>query len=89
MELVKTANKCHFERKMLTDLALQMKVEFFDSTLLNSDRIIRFPFLWSWFSYRRLSKSDAKAIIRNMQQLGLVEIVPFHGIKLKVGNYGK
>lgn len=44
---------------------------------------IKFPILYSWFSYKKLSKNYARLVISQWIRMGLIERIKFHGIKLK------
>jgi Mn-dependent DtxR family transcriptional regulator len=46
--------------------------------------IIRFPDVFLAFSWQlRLKKRESKALLRELEDLGLIEVIPFHGIRLR------
>ena len=52
------------------------------------EQIIRFPELFSRIcTIFCITKEEAWAVLRSTEEKGLIEIVPFHGIKIKAMEY--
>jgi len=50
---------------------------------LPPERIIRFPIVFSWFSFYRYTKKEAWHILKKLQGQNLIEIRKFKGVILK------
>lgn len=44
---------------------------------------IPFAYIWSFFSFYKINKKDAKKVVRIWVELGLCDYVRFRGIKIK------
>ncbi|MEM3609895.1 MAG: hypothetical protein QW076_03250 [Candidatus Anstonellales archaeon] len=51
-----------------------------------SNKIIPFPVVYSWFSFRKINKQVAKNIIKIWQDLGFCSWIPYHGVKVNEKN---
>ncbi|MEM0476509.1 MAG: hypothetical protein QW367_02625 [Candidatus Aenigmatarchaeota archaeon] len=52
------------------------------------ERVIPFSYVWSFFSYYKIGKKDAKEIIKIWETLGLCKIHRFHGIRILKNKHG-
>lgn len=43
---------------------------------------IEFSFIYQWFSYRRISKKEARSILKEWVRMNLCKLSRYHGIKL-------
>jgi hypothetical protein len=79
------ANKV--EENFVNFLFERFKDNFSNSNFvkLNSEKIIKFPLVFYWFRTFKFTKNEAKWVISKWVEAGLVERVPFHGIKIKEG----
>lgn len=76
------------------DLNIPKEVEYFARSLflklcestrreyLIFEKVIPFSFIWSFFSFYRIGKKDAKKIIKIWKEIGLCEIAKVHGIRI-------
>lgn len=74
-------NNTQFEEFYYRSLFNNFVDDYPAAQLLNGT--IKFSMVYSWFSYKKLSKRYARLVIKEWVNRGLVERVRFHGIRLK------
>ena len=70
-----------FERYYYRDLLRDLKNDFKNYAVTR--KTIPFFQLYSWFSWKKIDKEQAKQTISEMAKRDLVELVVFHGVRIK------
>jgi len=93
ISLLKNAIKVQdFEEFLAIDVYERFKELFLKKNsnfLIFKNRIIKFPVVFSYFSYLGFNKEEGWKILKEMETRGLIEHVHHHGIRLKVDKDGK
>ncbi|MFH7903925.1 MAG: hypothetical protein QW409_03170 [Candidatus Aenigmatarchaeota archaeon] len=83
---------CSYIPEEIKNFAINLFEKFVQITrkeYLIFERVIPFSYVWSFFSYYKIGKKDAKEIIKIWESLGLCKIHRFHGIRILKNKHGK
>ena len=83
MKMELRSNK--FDEYYYLDIHTKLRQQFSrkNGLPLPEDHIIRFPIVFSWFSFYRYTKEEAWHILRKLKDRELIEIRRFKGVVLK------